>query len=144
MCTTHALLAPLFCPVLPVVSSFSSGKVRSGSAVHRSARRHQRGLHLPGRGRAGAAAHLAEERADSGALGTRQTPEQQQVKNDFYTGTLRKWIHVFKCTHGFVRYLSNCQHFEAFLSSFYSCSFYIWYANILATHTRNRMIGTTF
>lgn len=62
-----------------LISSFSSGRVCSGSAVHRSACRHHRHLHLPSSGRAWAPAHLVEEWADFGAWGTRQTQEQQQV-----------------------------------------------------------------
>lgn len=65
-----------------VSSSFfspSSGRVRPASAVHRPARRHHCHIHLPSPGRAWAPAHLAEEWADPGARGTRQTQEQQQV-----------------------------------------------------------------
>lgn len=62
-----------------LISSFSSSRVCSGSAVHRSACRHHRHLHLPSSGRAWAPAHLVEEWADFGAWGTRQTQEQQQV-----------------------------------------------------------------
>lgn len=62
-----------------LISSFSSSRVCSGSTVHRSACRHHRHLHLPSSGWAWAPAHLAEEWADFGAWGTRQTQEQQQV-----------------------------------------------------------------